>query len=43
MRKNVVVLLAVVQWRSYLQLGEFTIVTYHKHLLHLNEQQLHTP
>jgi hypothetical protein len=37
------ILLAVDQWRSYLQLGEFNIVTDHKSLLHLNEQRLHTP
>jgi hypothetical protein len=42
-KEYVVVLLAAEQWRSYLQLGEFTIVTYHKSLLHLNEQRLHTP
>jgi hypothetical protein len=42
-KEYVVVLPAVEQWRPYLQLGEFTIVTYHKILLHLNEQRLHTP
>jgi hypothetical protein len=42
-KEYVVVLLAVEQWRSYLQLSEFTIVTDHKSLLHLNEQRLHTP
>jgi hypothetical protein len=42
-KEYVVVLLAVEQWRSYLQLSEFIIVTDHKSLLHLNEQRLHTP
>jgi hypothetical protein len=42
-KEYVAVLLVVEQWRSYLQLGEFTIVTYHKSLLHPNEQRLNTP
>lgn len=35
-------LLAINQWRSYLQLAEFTIFTDHKSLTQLNEQRLHT-
>lgn len=37
------VLLAVEHWRSYLQLGEFTILTDHHSLMHLSDQRLHTP
>jgi transposase InsO family protein len=36
------ILLAVQQWRSYLQQGEFIIHTDHKSLSQLNEQRLHT-
>ena len=36
------ILLAVQQWRSYLQLGEFVIRTDHKSLTHLFDQRLHT-
>jgi hypothetical protein len=34
------VLMAVDKWKSYLQHGEFTIVTDHKSLLHLADQKL---
>lgn len=37
------VLLAVDQWRSYLQLGDFIILTDHHSLMHLSDQRLHTP
>jgi hypothetical protein len=40
--KYVAILLAVEQWRSYLQFQEFVIATDHKSLSHLNEQRLHT-
>jgi hypothetical protein len=36
------ILLAVQQWRSYLQLGEFLICTDHQSLTHLMDQRLHT-
>ncbi|KAK1647967.1 hypothetical protein QYE76_065772 [Lolium multiflorum] len=36
------ILLAVQQWRSYLQVGEFIIRTDHKILTHLTDQRLHT-
>jgi hypothetical protein len=35
--------MAVEQWRSYLQLAEFQILTDHKSLVQLAEQRLHTP
>ena len=35
--------MAVEQWRSYLQLAEFQILTDHKSLVQLEEQRLHTP
>jgi hypothetical protein len=38
----VAVLLALEQWKSYLQLGQFVILTDQKSLIHLNEQRLHT-
>jgi hypothetical protein len=34
----VVILLAIEQWRSYLQFGEFIVATDHQSLSHLNEQ-----
>jgi len=34
-------LIAVEQWRFYVQLGEFLIFTDQKSLIHLNEQRLH--
>jgi len=36
------ILIAVDQWRSYLQLGEFIIFTDQKRLIHLSDQRLHT-
>lgn len=41
-KEYLVILLAVQQWRSYLQLGEFVIKTDHKSLVHLTNQRLHT-
>jgi hypothetical protein len=41
-KEYMAILLAVEQWRSYLQLGEFLIFTDQKSLVHLNEQRLHT-
>jgi hypothetical protein len=37
-----VILIAVDQWRSYLQLGKFLIVTDQQSLVHLSNQRLHT-
>jgi hypothetical protein len=42
-KKYMAILLAVQQWRAYLQQAEFFIHTYHKSLAQLNEQRLHTP
>jgi hypothetical protein len=42
-KEYLAILLAVQQWRQYLQLGEFTIKTDHKSLTHLSDQRLHTP
>jgi hypothetical protein len=33
--------MAVSEWKSYLQHRDFTILTDHKSLVHLNEQKLH--
>jgi hypothetical protein len=41
-KEYVFVLLAVEQWKFYLQLGEFIILIDHKSLIHLNEQRLNT-
>jgi hypothetical protein len=41
-KEYVAILLAVDQWRSYLQLGEFLIATDQKSLSYLNDQRLHT-
>jgi hypothetical protein len=41
-KEYLAILLAVQQWRSYLQLGEFVIRTDHKSLVHLTDQRLHT-
>lgn len=41
-KEYLAILLAVQQWRSYLQLAEFTIHTDHKSLTHLADQRLHT-
>jgi hypothetical protein len=40
-KEYMAILIAVEQWRSYLQLGEFLIFTDQKSLVHLNEQRLH--
>jgi len=42
-KEYLAILLAVQQWRSYLQQGKFFIYTDHKSLSQLNEQRLHTP
>jgi hypothetical protein len=41
-KEYLAILLAVQQWRPYLQLGEFLIRTDHKSLSHLTDQRLHT-
>lgn len=41
-KEYLAILLAVQQWRSYLQSGEFVIRTDHKSLVHLTHQRLHT-
>lgn len=41
-KEYMAILLAVEQWRTYLQLAEFIIYTDQKSLVHLNEQRLHT-
>ena len=42
-KEYLAILIAVDQWRHYLQSGEFLIYTDQKSLIHLNEQCLHTP
>ena len=42
-KEYLAILMAVEQWRSYLQLAEFQILTDHKSLVQLEEQRLHTP
>jgi hypothetical protein len=42
-KEYVAILLAVEQWRHYLQLGEFIIASDQKSLSYLAEQRLHTP
>lgn len=42
-KEYLAILMAVEQWRSYLQLAEFQILTDHKSLVQLEEQHLHTP
>jgi hypothetical protein len=41
-KEYIAILLAVEQWRSYLQLGKFVIATNHRSMSYLNEQRLHT-
>jgi hypothetical protein len=41
-KEYLAILLAVQQWRSYLQIGEFVIQSDHKSLVHLTDQRLHT-
>lgn len=42
-KEYMAILLAVDQWRAYLQYGEFQILTGQKSLSQLTEQRLHTP
>lgn len=42
-KEYLAILMAVDHWRSYLQMGEFCILTDHNSLMHLSEQRLHTP
>ena len=42
-KEYLAILVAVEQWRHYLQYGEFVIFTDQRSLIHLNEQRLHTP
>jgi hypothetical protein len=42
-KEYLAILVAVEQWRHYLQVGEFTIFTDQQSLIHLNEKRLHTP
>lgn len=41
-KEYMAIMLAVEQWRQYLQHGEFIILTDHHSLKHLTEQRLHT-
>lgn len=38
-KECMVVILAISKWKSYLQHKEFTILAYHKSLIHLGEQR----
>lgn len=42
-KEYLAILLAVNQWRSYLQHDEFVILTDHHSLMHITDQRLHTP
>jgi hypothetical protein len=42
-KEYMAILLAVEQWRSYLQHGEFVIYTDQRNLIHLSDQRLNTP
>jgi hypothetical protein len=42
-KEYLAILMAVEQWRCYLQHAEFHIITDHKSLMQLSEQRLHTP
>jgi transposase InsO family protein len=42
-KEYLAIILAVTQWRQYLQHSEFLIYTDHRSLSHLTEQKLHTP
>lgn len=42
-KEYLAILVAVDQWRAYLQHGEFTIFSDQKSLVHLTDQHLHTP
>jgi hypothetical protein len=41
-KEYMTIILAIAQWRCYLQLAEFIIYTNHNNLAQLNEQRLHT-
>lgn len=41
-KEYLAILIAVEQWRSYLQLAEFIIYMDQQALTHLNDQRLHT-
>jgi hypothetical protein len=41
--EHLAILMAVEQWRSYLQHGQFTIFTDQRSLVHLTDQRLNTP
>jgi ribonuclease HI len=41
-KEYLAILMAVQQWRTYLQVNEFVIRTDHKSLTHLTDQRLHT-
>jgi hypothetical protein len=41
-KEYLAILLAIEQWRPYLQAGEFYIAFDQKSVSHLNEQRLHT-
>lgn len=42
-KEYLAILVAVDQWRSYLQHSEFVIYSDHRSLMHLSDQRLHTP
>jgi hypothetical protein len=42
-KEYMAILLAVEQWKSYLQHGEFVIYTDQRNLIHLSDQRLNTP
>ena len=42
-KEYLAILVAVDQWRSYLQHAEFTIFTDQRSLMHISDQRLHTP
>ena len=42
-KEYLTVLVAVEQWRAYLQHGEFVIFTDQHSLVHITDQMLHTP
>jgi hypothetical protein len=41
-KEYLTIVLAIDQWRPYLQSGEFKIITDQRNLAHLNDQHLHT-
>lgn len=42
-KEYLAIVLAIEQWRPYLQFGEFVVKTDQRSLVHLEEQRLHTP